>query len=166
MAAKISGSTKVVIPDAQARASSFPTSAATVRHAFFPPIRCARVSRPCWPPISWRCSMPSRSPKRWAVATGAAAPVDRVGALAGTEVALVSGCMRYGHASSPQNCQGAWDHHPSRQEGGYLMPRVALRDGASINCAVDDYLWPWERSTPVLMMHGFARNATFWTRWV
>src|SRR5215470_11474298 len=59
-----------------------------------------------------------------------------------------------------------WDYHPSRQEGGYPMPRVALPDGASVNCVVDDYLWPWERSTPVLMMHGFARNAMFWTRWV
>jgi pimeloyl-ACP methyl ester carboxylesterase len=46
------------------------------------------------------------------------------------------------------------------------MPRIALPDGASVHCVVDDYLWPWERSTPVLMMHGFARNATFWTRWV
>src|SRR5262249_58487435 len=46
------------------------------------------------------------------------------------------------------------------------MPRIALPDGASIHCVVDDYLWPWECSTPVLMMHGFARNAMFWTRWV
>jgi 3-oxoadipate enol-lactonase len=35
-----------------------------------------------------------------------------------------------------------------------------------LHCAVDDYLWPWQRSTPVLMLHGFARNATFWSRWV
>jgi pimeloyl-ACP methyl ester carboxylesterase len=46
------------------------------------------------------------------------------------------------------------------------MPRIALPDGVSVHCVVDDYLWPWERPTPVLMMHGFARNATFWTRWV
>src|SRR5437763_15164336 len=41
-----------------------------------------------------------------------------------------------------------------------------LPEGVSVHCAVDDFLWPWDRSTPVLMMHGFARNATFWNRWV
>ena len=46
------------------------------------------------------------------------------------------------------------------------MPRIALPEGVSIHCAVDDFLWPWDRSTPVLMMHGFARNATFWNRWM
>lgn len=46
------------------------------------------------------------------------------------------------------------------------MPRIALPNGVSIHCAVDDYLWPWDESTPVLMMHGFARNASFWNRWV
>jgi 3-oxoadipate enol-lactonase len=46
------------------------------------------------------------------------------------------------------------------------MPRIALPDGASVGCLVDDFLWPWESPTPVLMMHGFARNATFWNRWV
>ena len=46
------------------------------------------------------------------------------------------------------------------------MPRIALPGGASVHCVVDDYLWPWERSTPVVMMHGFARNAAFWARWV
>jgi 3-oxoadipate enol-lactonase len=46
------------------------------------------------------------------------------------------------------------------------MPMIRLADGLSIHCAVDDYLWPWEAPTPVLMMHGFARNATFWNRWV
>src|ERR1700726_3435667 len=33
-------------------------------------------------------------------------------------------------------------------------------------CAVDDYLWPWQRPAPVVMLHGFARNASFWNRWV
>jgi 3-oxoadipate enol-lactonase len=47
-----------------------------------------------------------------------------------------------------------------------LMPTVRLQEGLSLHCAVDDFLWPWERPTPVLMMHGFARNATFWNRWV
>ena len=46
------------------------------------------------------------------------------------------------------------------------MPSVRLDEGLSLHCNVDDYLWPWEAPTPVLMMHGFARNATFWNRWV
>jgi pimeloyl-ACP methyl ester carboxylesterase len=46
------------------------------------------------------------------------------------------------------------------------MPRIRLEEGLSLHCAVDDYLWPWDRPTPVLMLHGFARNATFWNRWV
>ena len=46
------------------------------------------------------------------------------------------------------------------------MPMIRLAQGLSLHCAVDDYLWPWEAPTPVLMMHGFARNATFWNRWV
>ena len=46
------------------------------------------------------------------------------------------------------------------------MPMIRLDQGLSVHCAVDDYLWPWEMPTPVLMLHGFARNATFWNRWV
>src|SRR5215467_8881980 len=46
------------------------------------------------------------------------------------------------------------------------MPSVRLDEGLSLHCAVDDYLWPWDAPTPVLMMHGFARNAVFWNRWV
>ena len=46
------------------------------------------------------------------------------------------------------------------------MPKIRLEQGLSIHCAVDDYLWPWEAPTPVLMMHGFARNARFWDPWV
>ena len=44
------------------------------------------------------------------------------------------------------------------------MPRIALAEGASVHCILDDFLWPWVDSTPVLMMHGFARNARFWNR--
>ena len=46
------------------------------------------------------------------------------------------------------------------------MPMIRLDQGLSVHCAVDDYLWPWEMPTPVLMLHGFARNATFWNRWI
>jgi 3-oxoadipate enol-lactonase len=46
------------------------------------------------------------------------------------------------------------------------MPPIRLDEGLSLHCAVDDYLWPWKAPTPVLMMHGFARNANFWNRWV
>lgn len=46
------------------------------------------------------------------------------------------------------------------------MPGVSLPDGLSLHCAIDDFLWPWDRSTPVVMLHGFARNARFWNRWV
>ena len=46
------------------------------------------------------------------------------------------------------------------------MPRIALADGVSLHCAQDDYLWPWNSPEPVLMLHGFSRNARFWNRWV
>jgi len=46
------------------------------------------------------------------------------------------------------------------------MPDIPLPQGPSVHCTIDDYLWPWSAQTPVLMMHGFARNARFWNRWV
>jgi pimeloyl-ACP methyl ester carboxylesterase len=46
------------------------------------------------------------------------------------------------------------------------MPLVALADGTSLNCIVDDFLWPWQDGVPVFVVHGFARNAHFWDRWV
>ena len=46
------------------------------------------------------------------------------------------------------------------------MPKIPLREGLALHCAVDDYLWPWQEPTPVVMLHGFARNARFWNRWV
>src|SRR6185437_8493571 len=46
------------------------------------------------------------------------------------------------------------------------MPKIAVAEGLVLDCVVDDYLWPWQRPVPVLMMHGFARNARFWHRWV
>ena len=46
------------------------------------------------------------------------------------------------------------------------MPKIAVAEGLAVACAVDDYLWRWQRPIPILMMHGFARNARFWHRWV
>ena len=46
------------------------------------------------------------------------------------------------------------------------MPMIPVADGLSVHCAIDDYLWPWQIPIPALMMHGFARNARFWHRWV
>jgi pimeloyl-ACP methyl ester carboxylesterase len=46
------------------------------------------------------------------------------------------------------------------------MPMIPMDNGAALHCAVDDYLWPWDATLPVVMMHGFARNARFWNRWV
>jgi pimeloyl-ACP methyl ester carboxylesterase len=43
---------------------------------------------------------------------------------------------------------------------------VTTHDGGSVNCLVDDHLWPWVERTPVLLHHGFARNAQFWRPWV
>jgi hypothetical protein len=34
------------------------------------------------------------------------------------------------------------------------MPRIALSDGLSLHCAVGDYLWPWRRVAPVLLLSG------------
>jgi 3-oxoadipate enol-lactonase len=46
------------------------------------------------------------------------------------------------------------------------MARIEVAPGLSLQCDVDDYLWPWTKATPVLMVHGFSRNASVWTRWV
>ena len=46
------------------------------------------------------------------------------------------------------------------------MARVQVEPGLSLECDVDDFLWPWDRAVPVVMLHGFARNADFWRRWV
>jgi pimeloyl-ACP methyl ester carboxylesterase len=54
----------------------------------------------------------------------------------------------------------------ARQVAGGKMPRIPIAKAAALHCAVDDYLWPWDTPTPVLMLHGFARNARFWNRWV
>src|SRR5258708_1811503 len=44
--------------------------------------------------------------------------------------------------------------------------QVPLPDGSSLHCMVDDCLWPWEHSIPVLLQHGLARNAGFFRRWI
>jgi 3-oxoadipate enol-lactonase len=46
------------------------------------------------------------------------------------------------------------------------MARIGVEPGFEVNCEVDDYLWPWDHPTPVLMHHGFSRNAGFWRRWI
>jgi pimeloyl-ACP methyl ester carboxylesterase len=46
------------------------------------------------------------------------------------------------------------------------MPRVAIDKGIELNCEIDDFLWPWTAAVPVLMVHGHARSARFWERWV
>src|SRR4051812_33860832 len=46
------------------------------------------------------------------------------------------------------------------------MPMISLAEGAALHCAVDDNLWPCDATRSVVMMHGFARNARFWNRWV
>ena len=46
------------------------------------------------------------------------------------------------------------------------MPRISVEPGLELNCEVDDYLWPWTHATPVLIHHGFCRNATFWRDWI
>ncbi len=46
------------------------------------------------------------------------------------------------------------------------MPSIPLDEGLSLHCTADDFLWPWQKPTAVLMMHGFARNASFWNCWV
>jgi pimeloyl-ACP methyl ester carboxylesterase len=55
---------------------------------------------------------------------------------------------------------------PAAAHGSTPMPMIPLAEGLSLYCATDDYLWPWQAATPVLMMHGFARNARFWQRWI
>lgn len=46
------------------------------------------------------------------------------------------------------------------------MQEVEVEPGVRINCYVDDYLWPWDEQTPVVLQHGFARNALFWNPWI
>ena len=35
-----------------------------------------------------------------------------------------------------------------------------------LHCEATDLLWPWSDSTPVLMVHGFARSTSVWTKWI
>ena len=46
------------------------------------------------------------------------------------------------------------------------MPNVEVEPGVSLHCYVTDFLWPWQRSVPVVLQHGFSRNGLFWTRWI
>src|SRR6202035_4061926 len=46
------------------------------------------------------------------------------------------------------------------------MPKIDVEGGMAVNCEIDDYLWPWMQPTPVVMLHGFGRNASFLRRCV
>ena len=46
------------------------------------------------------------------------------------------------------------------------MTQVSAEPNLKLACEVDDHLWPWTKATPVLMLHGYARNASFWNRWI
>jgi hypothetical protein len=75
----------------RAHASSFPTCADTVRHAFSLPIRRARASRPRSLATFWRCSMRLGFPRRWSVAT--------IGAVALAASSRRSGLNGWSHSS-------------------------------------------------------------------
>jgi 3-oxoadipate enol-lactonase len=46
------------------------------------------------------------------------------------------------------------------------LARISVDPGFTLQCDIDDYLWPWEAAEPVLMVHGFARNSSFWRGWI
>ena len=46
------------------------------------------------------------------------------------------------------------------------MARIAVAENFTLQCDVDDFLWPWDKADSVVMLHGFARNAGFWRRWI
>jgi pimeloyl-ACP methyl ester carboxylesterase len=46
------------------------------------------------------------------------------------------------------------------------MPFVPIEEGAVLHTYVDDFLWPWDGSIPVILEHGFARHGLFWNPWV
>jgi hypothetical protein len=43
---------------------------------------------------------------------------------------------------------------------------IPVAPGLRVHCAEDDYLHPWQRPVPVLMVHGISRNASIWSRWI
>src|SRR5579872_6310903 len=46
------------------------------------------------------------------------------------------------------------------------MAEIDREPGVTLHCDVDDYLWPWDDATPVVMLHGLVRNADIWRRWI
>jgi 3-oxoadipate enol-lactonase len=46
------------------------------------------------------------------------------------------------------------------------LARILVEPGMTLQCDVDDFLWPWQKAEPVVMLHGTARNANYWRRWV
>jgi 3-oxoadipate enol-lactonase len=46
------------------------------------------------------------------------------------------------------------------------MAMIKSHDGYNLHCYADDFLFPWEQPTPVVLTHGFARHGLFWNPWV
>jgi 3-oxoadipate enol-lactonase len=46
------------------------------------------------------------------------------------------------------------------------MPFVKVSPDVSLHIYEDDFLYPWEQPTPVILEHGFARNGIFWKKWI
>jgi len=46
------------------------------------------------------------------------------------------------------------------------MPFFNGAHGAKLHVYEDDFLYPWQHPTPVILCHGFARNGIFWKDWV
>jgi pimeloyl-ACP methyl ester carboxylesterase len=46
------------------------------------------------------------------------------------------------------------------------MARIEVSPGVELHTYVDDFLFPWQESIPVVLEHGFARHGLFWNPWV
>lgn len=46
------------------------------------------------------------------------------------------------------------------------MPFVEVSPTVKLHVYEDDYLYPWEQPTPVILEHGFSRNGIFWRKWI
>lgn len=43
---------------------------------------------------------------------------------------------------------------------------VTLRDGSRLALDVHDFSRPWERATPLVLVHGFSKHRRFWHEWL